>query len=100
LACIQQRCRLPNNRSSRLHHVPAAKAGESIADVLRTAEDAVDACNFPPDRIAAGQILTDQANLETANINLGYTEISSPVAGKIGRTNITKATLWVLTAAR
>jgi membrane fusion protein, multidrug efflux system len=42
------------------------------------------------DQQAAGQILTDQANLETAKINLGYTEIDSPIAGKIGRTNITK----------
>jgi membrane fusion protein, multidrug efflux system len=42
------------------------------------------------DQQAQGQILTDQANLDTANINLGYTEISSPITGKIGRTNITK----------
>jgi membrane fusion protein, multidrug efflux system len=42
------------------------------------------------DQQAAGQILTDQANLETANINLGYTEITSPIAGKVGRTKITK----------
>jgi membrane fusion protein, multidrug efflux system len=42
------------------------------------------------DQQAAGQILTDQANLETAKINLGYTEINSPIAGKVGRTNITK----------
>jgi membrane fusion protein, multidrug efflux system len=42
------------------------------------------------DQQAAGQILTDQANLETAKINLGYTEINSPITGKIGRTNITK----------
>jgi membrane fusion protein, multidrug efflux system len=42
------------------------------------------------DQQAAGQILTDQANLETAKINLGYTEITSPIAGKVGRTNITK----------
>ena len=31
------------------------------------------------DQQAAGQILTDQANLETAKINLGYTEIASPI---------------------
>jgi len=31
-----------------------------------------------------------QAKLDTANINLGYTDIVSPIAGKIGRTNITK----------
>ena len=42
------------------------------------------------DQQAAGQILTDQANLETAKINLGYTEIASPIEGKVGRTNITK----------
>jgi len=42
------------------------------------------------DQQAAGQILTDQANLETAKINLGYTEINTPITGKVGRTNITK----------
>ena len=42
------------------------------------------------DQQAQGQILTDQANLDTANINLGYTDITSPITGKIGRTNITK----------
>ncbi len=42
------------------------------------------------DQQAQGQILTDQANLDTGNINLGYTDITSPIAGKIGRTNITK----------
>jgi membrane fusion protein (multidrug efflux system) len=42
------------------------------------------------DQQAQGQILIDQANLDAANINLGYTEISSPIVGKIGRTNITK----------
>ncbi len=42
------------------------------------------------DEQAEGAVLTDQANLETAKINLGYTEIVSPISGKIGRTNITK----------
>ena len=35
-------------------------------------------------------ILVAQANLDTAKINLGYTDIKSPIAGKIGRTKITK----------
>jgi membrane fusion protein (multidrug efflux system) len=39
---------------------------------------------------AQGQMITDQANLKTAQINLGYTEIASPITGEIGRTNITK----------
>ncbi len=42
------------------------------------------------DRAADAQLLIDQANLETAKINLGYTDISSPIVGKIGRTKITK----------
>ena len=42
------------------------------------------------DQQADGQILGDQANLSTAKINLGYTDINSPISGKIGKTNITK----------
>jgi membrane fusion protein, multidrug efflux system len=42
------------------------------------------------DQQAQGQILSDQASLDTAKINLGYTDIASPITGKIGRTNITK----------
>ncbi len=38
---------------------------------------------------AQGQILSDQANLDIANINLGYTDIVAPFAGKISKTNIT-----------
>lgn len=42
------------------------------------------------DEQAKGTILIDQANLDTAKINLGYTDIVAPVTGKIGRTNVTK----------
>ena len=42
------------------------------------------------DEQAKGAILTDEANLQTAKINLGYTDITAPIAGKIGRTNVTK----------
>src|ERR1700687_2896234 len=38
------------------------------------------------DQQAEGAILSDQANLDTANINLGYTDISSPIDGKISKT--------------
>jgi membrane fusion protein (multidrug efflux system) len=41
------------------------------------------------DQQAQGQILADQANLDTANINLGYTDITSPIAGKVSKTNVT-----------
>jgi membrane fusion protein, multidrug efflux system len=42
------------------------------------------------DESAKGAITIDEANLRTAKINLGYTDISSPIAGKVGKTNITK----------
>jgi membrane fusion protein (multidrug efflux system) len=38
---------------------------------------------------AQGQMLTDQANLDFARINLGYTDIMAPISGKISKTNIT-----------
>jgi membrane fusion protein, multidrug efflux system len=37
-----------------------------------------------------GAIMQDEANLSTAKINLGYTDIASPIDGEVGRTNITK----------
>jgi membrane fusion protein (multidrug efflux system) len=44
---------------------------------------------FAADETAKGSLLIDQANLQTAKINLGYTEITSPIAGKVGKTNVT-----------
>jgi membrane fusion protein, multidrug efflux system len=41
------------------------------------------------DQQAQGAIMTDQASLDTAKINLGYTDITSPISGKISKTNIT-----------
>src|SRR5271169_1920127 len=42
------------------------------------------------DEQAKGTILADEANLQTARINLGYTDITSSITGKVGRTKITK----------
>ena len=42
---------------------------------------------------AAGAMLTDEATLATANINLGYTDITSPITGKVSKTNVTKGNL-------
>jgi membrane fusion protein (multidrug efflux system) len=42
------------------------------------------------DQSAQGQITSDEASLQTAKINLGYTAIISPITGKVGKTNITK----------
>ncbi len=37
-----------------------------------------------------GAVMGDEANLKTAQINLGYTKIVSPITGRIGRTSVTK----------
>jgi len=63
----------------------AAELAKTSAGTLEKRDKALTA-----DRDAAARILIAQANLETAKINLGYTDIVSPIAGKIGRTNITK----------
>lgn len=42
------------------------------------------------EKAAQGDAATAAANLRTAEINLGYTEIKSPIAGRIGRTKLTK----------
>ena len=41
------------------------------------------------DQSAEGSILVDEANLKTAKINLGYTDVTTPIDGKVGKTNIT-----------
>jgi membrane fusion protein (multidrug efflux system) len=40
-------------------------------------------------RTAAAQLKSAQAQLETSQINLDYTEIRSPIDGRIGRTSVT-----------
>jgi membrane fusion protein (multidrug efflux system) len=42
------------------------------------------------DEQAQGSVMIDEANLATAKINLGYTDIRSPIAGKVSKTNVTK----------
>jgi membrane fusion protein (multidrug efflux system) len=39
---------------------------------------------------AKAAITTNEGNLQTAQINLGYTDITAPITGKIGRTSLTK----------
>jgi membrane fusion protein (multidrug efflux system) len=41
------------------------------------------------DQQADAALLADEANLATAKINLGYTDIMTPITGRIGRSNIT-----------
>jgi membrane fusion protein, multidrug efflux system len=70
---------------TQVEYARAAELAKTSAGTLEARDKAITA-----DRNADSQILISQANLETAKINLGYTDIVSPIAGKIGRTNITK----------
>lgn len=42
------------------------------------------------EKAAEGDKATAAANLRTAQINLGYTDITAPIAGRIGRSKLTK----------
>lgn len=61
-------------------------------DLLRTSagSEAVRDQRVADEQGALGDKTTAEANLKTAQINLGYTEITSPIAGRIGRTKLTK----------
>ena len=39
---------------------------------------------------AQGEVIIADANLKTANVNLGYTDIIAPIGGEIGRSKLTK----------
>ena len=45
------------------------------------------------EQTSQGQVVVAQAALQTAQINLGYTDISAPIAGKIGKTTFTVGNL-------
>ena len=41
-------------------------------------------------KTAQGDMITADANLKTANVNLGYTDIVAPISGEVGRSKLTK----------
>lgn len=41
------------------------------------------------EKSAQGDAVIADANLKTANVNLGYTEITAPITGEVGRTKLT-----------
>jgi membrane fusion protein (multidrug efflux system) len=59
------------------------KAGTAVARDLAVADE---------DK-AKGAVTSSEANLQTAKINLGYTDIVAPISGRIGRTAVTKGNI-------
>lgn len=45
------------------------------------------------DRQAQAAVLAAKANLETARINLGYTRVTAPISGRIGKSSVTPGAL-------
>src|SRR6185295_12112349 len=77
-----------------------SKAQHELAIKTRKRQDELFAKNVAAEKaldeaiaaqgMAKGAITTNEGNLQTAQINLGYTDIIAPITGKIGRTSVTK----------
>jgi membrane fusion protein (multidrug efflux system) len=65
------------NRAQSLLHTPAGSQSNTDNALAQQ-------------RSQAAQVLAAEANLHTAQINLGYTEIRAPIDGKISRTAVTE----------
>jgi membrane fusion protein (multidrug efflux system) len=74
------------------------KLGNAIAQLARTQElvktdtasRALLDVRTAEQKTAQGDMITADANLKTANVNLGYTEIVAPISGEVGRSKLTK----------
>ncbi|NJL08244.1 MAG: efflux RND transporter periplasmic adaptor subunit [Methylacidiphilales bacterium] len=71
---------LASLQRARAEDLYAKKVGTEVARDQTVAEETS----------AKGAVLSAEADLANANINLGYTDITSPISGKVGRTIITK----------
>ena len=76
----------PRHRKAEQGGTPAGQSAS--AEKFRDASKA--RSGAAADENAAANIMNAQADLDTAKINLGYTDINSPITGKISRTKITK----------
>jgi membrane fusion protein (multidrug efflux system) len=74
--------------SKKLTKVELDRANQLMASTYGTPQKRDQA--LAADENAAAIILRAQADLDTAKINLAYTDITSPITGKISRTKITK----------
>jgi membrane fusion protein (multidrug efflux system) len=78
--------------------VSAMERDQSVADVdvadaaLRVAEAQVDS-DRESVQVAEAAIKQAEAAMETARINLGYTKLTAPITGRIGRSNVTEGAI-------
>jgi hypothetical protein len=79
-------------RSMQAQHLNAQQTLSRAQDLLRSQsgpQSNVDSA-LAAERALAAQIVGAQAQLKTAQINLGYTEIRGPIDGKISSTAVTE----------
>jgi len=73
------------------NHVAAERARSVAAKGLLSKAD-VDAANAA-ERTAAAAVKQAQANVESAKINLGYADVTAPIAGRAGQQQVTEGAL-------
>jgi membrane fusion protein, multidrug efflux system len=92
-AVVEQRqAELASAEANRTNTAVQLQRGEELVKNKNIPQAEVDE-RRAADQIAAAQILEAQAALEQAQINLGYTEIHAPIAGRIGRADLSVGNL-------
>jgi membrane fusion protein (multidrug efflux system) len=88
----QRQAELASAEANRSNTAVELRRGEELAKKKDIPQAEVDA-RRAADEMAAAQILEARAALELAQINLGYTEIYAPIAGRIGRADLSVGNL-------
>jgi membrane fusion protein, multidrug efflux system len=88
----QRRAELANAEANRANTAVQLQRGEELVKNNNIPQAEVDQ-RRTADQIAAAEILEVQAALKQAQLNLGYTEIRAPIAGRISRANFSVGNL-------
>jgi membrane fusion protein, multidrug efflux system len=92
-AVVEQRqAELASDEANRANTAVALRRGEELVKNKNIPQAEVDQ-RRANDEMAAAQILEGQAALKQAEINLGYTDITAPIAGRIGRASVSVGNL-------
>jgi membrane fusion protein (multidrug efflux system) len=88
----QRKAELASAEANRANTAVTLQRGEELLKNKNIAKAEVDQ-RRAADQMAAAQILEAQAALKQAEINLGYTDITAPIAGRIGRASFSVGNL-------
>jgi membrane fusion protein (multidrug efflux system) len=88
----QRRAELASAEANRANTAVQLQRGQELVKNNNIPKAEVDQ-RRAADQMAAASILEAQAALEQAEINLGYTEIHAPIAGRIGRADLSVGNL-------